>query len=359
MTVYGFVGPSGTGKSHRALEVAKRVNVDCILDDGLLIRENQMLAGVSAKREASRIASIRRALYSEQAHADQVRAALGASGAKSVMIIGTSPHMVDEIAKRLELPPISTYIDIEDVASRSDIEAARAVRVSEGKHVIPVPTFALRKDFSGYFLAPLRRIVTRGKKGNAAGAAVAGGGGGKKGNAGAAVAGGAGGKKGNAGAVAAGGGDVKKGNTGATTADGGGDKINASAYNNAAATSDSKYHIGSPGDLGERTVVRPTFSYLGGYSISRNALEQLINCIALKSGGVVRVTDMNVTFSESGIDIMMSICVRYGVKIHNVLSETIKLLRYEIDRQTSLNVREVRLVAKSLEVLDGDFAQSI
>ena len=302
MTVYGFVGPSGTGKSHRALEVAKRINVACILDDGLLIRENQVIAGVSAKREASRIASIRRALYSEQTHANQVRAALDASGAESVMIIGTSSHMVDEIAKRLKLPPISTYIDIEDIASRSDIEAARAVRVTEGKHVIPVPTFALKKEFSGYFLAPLRRLVKRGKKGAAAGTGSGAGAGG-----------------------AAGG----------------------------------KYRSGGSEDFGERTVVRPTFSYLGAYSISRTALMQLIDCIALKSVDIIRTIETNVNFSEGGLDIELSVCVRYGARIHDVLNETVRLLRYEMDRQTSLHIGEVRLIAKSLEFVNGALAESV
>ncbi|MCL2057649.1 MAG: hypothetical protein FWH01_01130 [Oscillospiraceae bacterium] len=276
LTVYGFVGPSGTGKSHHALDVARRFGVSYILDDGLLIRENRVLAGSSAKREASRIASVRRALYTEQSHAEQVGEALAGSGAQSVMILGTSAHMVDEIAKRLKLPPIDMYIDIGDMVSDSDIEAARAVRRSEGKHVIPAPTFALKKEFSGYFLAPLRHLVRRGKKAGA------------------------------------------------------GTGVGAGA--------------------GERTVVRPTFSYLGGYSISRSALEQLAACVAMKSAGVAGVMDVNVDFAENRLDIAMSLCIKYGVGIRAVLAGTAKLIRAEMDRQTSLHIREVSLTAKSLDV---------
>ena len=279
MTVFGFVGSSGTGKSFRALEVARRYDVACILDDGLLIRENQVLAGTSAKREASRIASIRRALYTEQAHADEVREALDASDAQSVMVLGTSVHMVDSIAKRLALPPISTYIDITDVASQSDIDAARAVRIEEGKHVIPAPTFALKKEFSGYFLSPMKRLVGRGRR---AGRHIMG--------------------------------DIL-------------------------------------GDYGERTVVRPTFSYLGGYTISRGALVQLVSCIAIKCDGIIRVMDANVDYTENGLDIMMSVCVKYGVKIKKVLNSAVKNMRAEVDRQTSLHIREVRLIAKSIELV--------
>ena len=289
LTVYGFVGHSGTGKSHHALEIAMRMGVTHILDDGLLIRENQVLAGASAKREASRIASIRRALYTNEEHAKAVREALNDSGAQSAMILGTSTQMVDQIAKRLLLPPISTYIDITEVLPQSDIDAARAVRINEGKHVIPAPTFALKKEFSGYFLAPLRRLVKRGKKSAA---------------------------------------------------------VMPAGSNNAAK---SLKRPGKVKDYGERTVVRPTYSYLGGYSISRAALEQLVCCIAIKSEGVAGVLDANVDFTDDGLNIEMSLCIKYGAYIRKVLGEAVKLLRIEVDRQTSLHIRKVKLIAKLLD----------
>lgn len=51
MRVVGFVGPSGTGKSHRAVWVARERGIDFIIDDGLLIRGAQIIAGKSAKKE--------------------------------------------------------------------------------------------------------------------------------------------------------------------------------------------------------------------------------------------------------------------------------------------------------------------
>ena len=50
MEVVAFVGPSGTGKSHRAIGVAHNNNCDAIIDDGLLIKGTKILAGTSAKR---------------------------------------------------------------------------------------------------------------------------------------------------------------------------------------------------------------------------------------------------------------------------------------------------------------------
>ena len=40
--VYAFVGPSGTGKSYRAQMVASERNINYIIDDGLLIKENEV-----------------------------------------------------------------------------------------------------------------------------------------------------------------------------------------------------------------------------------------------------------------------------------------------------------------------------
>ena len=55
MKVVAFVGPSGTGKSHRAIGIAHKNNCDAIIDDGLLIKGTKILAGTSAKNETNRI----------------------------------------------------------------------------------------------------------------------------------------------------------------------------------------------------------------------------------------------------------------------------------------------------------------
>ena len=48
--VYAFVGPSGTGKSYRAGLVASEHEINYIIDDGLFIKENEIIAGNSAKK---------------------------------------------------------------------------------------------------------------------------------------------------------------------------------------------------------------------------------------------------------------------------------------------------------------------
>ena len=82
---------------------------------------------------------------------------------QSILILGTSDGMVQKIAANLGLPEISEYIYITDVATKQEMETARRIRVTEGKHVIPVPTFQIKKDFSGYLLDPLQIFKSKGK----------------------------------------------------------------------------------------------------------------------------------------------------------------------------------------------------
>ena len=53
--VYAFVGPSGTGKSYRAQYVASENDISYIIDDGLFIKESEVIAGSSAKKAPTKI----------------------------------------------------------------------------------------------------------------------------------------------------------------------------------------------------------------------------------------------------------------------------------------------------------------
>jgi uncharacterized alkaline shock family protein YloU len=252
------------------LAVAKENALSCIVDDGLLIKGNRILAGASAKREASKIASVKRALFFDPEHAAAVKNAIASEHIDSLLVLGTSEHMACEIAKRLGIPQISHYINITDISSAGDIMAALDSRRREGKHVIPAPTFALKKEFSGYFMDPLKRFAHKGRR-----------------------------------------------------------------------------HADS---TGERTVVRPTFSYLGSYTISRRAIEQLASLIASSVQNVGGVLDVKLEFSNAALSLEVALAVIYGCKIHETLQNVASCLRGEIDRQTALHVTAVAVTAKSLIV---------
>ena len=151
MKVYAFVGPSGTGKSYRAQMVASEKDIEYIIDDGLLINENQIVAGVSAKKAQTKIETVKHAIFLDEERKTEMCNAIKKYKPESILILGTSDGMVHKIAGNLGLPKISEIIYIDDVATEKEMETARRIRVTEGKHVIPVPTFEIKPSLQSLF----------------------------------------------------------------------------------------------------------------------------------------------------------------------------------------------------------------
>ncbi|HSV57088.1 MAG TPA: hypothetical protein VLH39_08300 [Magnetospirillaceae bacterium] len=159
--VFALVGESGTGKSFRAKLVAQKYGIDLILDDGLLINNDSILAGRSAKREQLYITAVKTALYHEKAHRDQVAKALARTRFKKILVIGTSEKMVEKITARLQLPHPSKIVKIEDIATTQEIEKAIRTRRVEGKHVIPVPAIEIRRSYPRIFYDSVRVFLQK------------------------------------------------------------------------------------------------------------------------------------------------------------------------------------------------------
>ena len=268
MKVYAFVGPSGTGKSYRAQLVASENNIHYIIDDGLLIDENEVLAGTSAKKAPTKIETIRHALFIEEKEQKEMKKALKKYKPDSLLILGTSDKMIEKIRESLGLPELEKTIYITDVATEEEMERARNIRVTQGKHVIPVPTFEIKKDFSGYLLDPLQ--LFKSKDGN-------------------------------------------------------------------------QY-------ISEKSIIRPTFSYLGKFTISDSVFRQIAEQTARKIPGIYSVTRTRVENYGDGISIYMEAVLNYGNNIIEVLNEFRSKTKKEIEKQTSMNVEKVDLVAKGIHV---------
>lgn len=145
--VYALVGRSGTGKSYHSKLVAAKYKIDLIIDDGLLIKGDKIVAGHSAKQDPNFISAVRTAVFDDDEHREQVMNALLKEKYKKILIIGTSEKMIGKITKRLELPPAEKIIHIEDISSPEDIETAMRIRFTEGKHVIPVPSIEVTRSY--------------------------------------------------------------------------------------------------------------------------------------------------------------------------------------------------------------------
>jgi len=145
--VFALVGKAGTGKSFRAKLVAQKYGIELIIDDGLLIYGQKILAGKSAKKEKNFLGAVKTALFDDPVHRKSVVTHIRKQNFKRVLIIGTSERMVRKISKRLELPPPSKILLIENLASKEEIKTAIHSRYVEGKHVIPVPVIEIHRTY--------------------------------------------------------------------------------------------------------------------------------------------------------------------------------------------------------------------
>ncbi len=160
--VYALVGKSGTGKSFRARLVMEKYSIDLLIDDGLLIQNQRIIAGKSAKREDAYLAAVRTALFTEREHRREVRHAIEKSRFKRILVIGTSVRMVHKICATLQLPEPHKTITIEDIATSEEIETAINTRQTQGRHIIPVPSVEVKRNYPRIMADSIRVILKRG-----------------------------------------------------------------------------------------------------------------------------------------------------------------------------------------------------
>lgn len=252
ISVYAFVGPAGTGKSRRAQLVARDMEVDVIIDDGLVIRKGQIVCGKSAKAERNQIRAIRRALFQFEDHLVSVRAYLAKNRPQRLMLIATSREMATRITRRLGLNDPMAFVDIEEVASPEEISRALKERIEKGQHVIPVSHVQVRRNFAGKLVGKLRVLW------------------------------------------------------------------------------ESSYQ-----DEGEKTIVRPPFSFLGELHIAPEAIEEIASFVVSQTSQVASLEELKVRAGSEGVHIQVQIKVTPGRR----------------------NIREVcRLIQKRLKSSVGYFA---
>lgn len=158
MKVYSFTGKSGTGKSYQAIRVAKEKGIPALIDDGLLIYRNKIVAGNSAKKCESKAKAMRTALFNYEDQRSDVQKKIKSLKLKKLLVLGTSDRMVDIITDTLELPRAMERLYIEDFTSVGEREIAAERRNNHGEHVIPAPMGDLKRDFAGYFMNPQRLL---------------------------------------------------------------------------------------------------------------------------------------------------------------------------------------------------------
>ncbi len=269
---YAFVGPSGTGKSYRAQMVASERGINYIIDDGLLIKDNEVIAGISAKKAATKIETVKKALFNNPEEANEIKRAFIKYRPESLLILGTSDNMIKKIRENLGLPELTETIYITDVATEEEMAEAKRIRQTQGKHVIPVPTFEIKKDFSGFVLDPLQIFKSKGK--------------------------------------------------------------NSKPY------------------ISEKSIIRPTFSYLGNFKISDTVFRQILEYLSKKTDSIHRVNRVRIDKNENGegASIYMEVVTVYGYNVLEELKNFKKKCKREIENLTAMNIETIDIVAKGIYI---------
>ena len=157
--IYGLVGSAGSGKSFRAFLIADKYKIEYIIDDGLLIKDQKIIAGTSAKKELLKIKAVKRAIFQETKHAREVRKTLYREMYNSLLIIGTSEEMITKIVERLHLPKPNKIIKIEEIATEEEIKNAQKARLKHGKHVMPIPLIEVKKRYPNLVLHAIHFFI--------------------------------------------------------------------------------------------------------------------------------------------------------------------------------------------------------
>jgi uncharacterized alkaline shock family protein YloU len=98
----------------------------------------------------------------------------------------------------------------------------------------------------------------------------------------------------------------------------------------------------------DRTVVRPTFSSLGSYSISDEALLDLIKIVLKDIPGIAEVTSFKTEKKTYGVAISLNISIFYGFDAQDVLSQTQQRVGAAVEEFTSITINEVNVRADRL-----------
>ena len=149
------------------------------------------------------------------------------------------------------------------------MKKAKRIRMTEGKHVIPVPTFEIKKDFSGFLLDPLQIFKSKGS--------------------------------------------------------------------------------GNDPYIAEKSIIRPTFSYLGNFTISDNVFRQIIKTLLNKETDIDKISKIRIDKYGEGMSIYMEAIVNYGCNIAECFKKFQVKIKKEIERLTSMNVQKIDIIVKSIK----------
>ena len=103
------------------------------------------------------------------------------------------------------------------------------------------------------------------------------------------------------------------------------------------------------GMSGEKSVVRPTYSYLGEYIISEKVISDIVHYVCARSGDVATVVRVTAVKQEDGIKIEIIVYMRYGCRIIDAARHLQRRAAEEVEKMTAFNVEAVDIEVRGLK----------
>ncbi len=102
--------------------------------------------------------------------------------------------------------------------------------------------------------------------------------------------------------------------------------------------------------ISEKSIIRPTFSYMGKFTISDLVFRQILEYLAQKTPAIHKVLKTRVENYGEGAKIYMEVSVVYGFNVVDGLNNFKEKSKKEIETLTAMNVTKLEVVAKNIYV---------
>ena len=102
--------------------------------------------------------------------------------------------------------------------------------------------------------------------------------------------------------------------------------------------------------ISEKSIIRPTFSYLGNYRISDSVFKEIIEYLANKTDSISKINRVRIQTTATGVRFYVEVTIVYGYNLFETLKDFQKKCKREIENLTAMNVEDMQVVAKEIEI---------
>ncbi|WDC84550.1 hypothetical protein PL321_02090 [Caloramator sp. mosi_1] len=98
----------------------------------------------------------------------------------------------------------------------------------------------------------------------------------------------------------------------------------------------------------EKTIVRPTFSYLGKFTVSEAVIKNIIEYIVERETKALKVDSIKLNNGDEGIEVAVFVTVKELCNLNQLAETLIKKIKEEFEHITGINIITIRFVYKDL-----------